>query len=58
MNEVHFSSKTAEWETPQDLFDELDEYFCFDLDVCATPENENLRLIFEDKKLVKAEVIG
>ena len=39
MNEVHFSSKAVEWETPQDLFDELDEYFCFDLDVCATPEN-------------------
>ena len=39
MNEVHFSSKSDEWETPQDLFDELDEYFQFDLDVCATPDN-------------------
>ena len=37
--EVMFSSKTGEWETPQDLFDELDEQFHFTLDVCATHEN-------------------
>lgn len=34
-----FSSKTDLWETPQDFFDELDEEFHFDLDVCALPEN-------------------
>lgn len=56
MNEVHFSSKTAEWETPQDLFDELDEYFCFDLDVCATPENAKCSRYYtkEDNGLSKA----
>jgi phage N-6-adenine-methyltransferase len=34
-----FSSKTDLWSTPQDLFDELDAEFHFDLDVCALPEN-------------------
>lgn len=37
--EVMFSSKTGLWETPQDLFDKLDEEFHFTLDVCALPEN-------------------
>lgn len=38
-NDVMFSSKTDLWETPQDLFDELNDEFGFDIDVCATPEN-------------------
>ncbi len=37
---VHFMKETVEWETPQELFDELqDEFGLFDLDVCATHEN-------------------
>ena len=37
---VHFSSKTDMWATPQDTFDALAaEFGPFDLDVCATPEN-------------------
>ncbi len=36
---IHFSSKTNEWATPQDFFDELDREFHFELDVCATKEN-------------------
>ena len=36
---VHFSSEKDEWETPQDLFDELNREFGFDVDVCATREN-------------------
>ena len=36
---VMFSSKTDEWETPQDFFDELDREFNFTLDPCATPQN-------------------
>ncbi len=40
MNEkVLFSSKTEMWETPQDLFEELNNEFHFSLDVCATAEN-------------------
>ena len=37
--DVHFSSKTDEWATPQKLFDELNEEFGFDVDVCANQEN-------------------
>lgn len=36
---VHFSSKTSDWETPQDFFDLLNSEFHFELDVCAKPEN-------------------
>lgn len=36
---VHFSSKTDLWETPQDIFDKLNSEFRFELDVCAIPEN-------------------
>ena len=37
--DLMFSSKTDLWETPQDLFDKLNNEFQFTLDVCATPEN-------------------
>ena len=36
---VHFSSKTPEWATPQDVFDELNKEFRFTLDPAATKEN-------------------
>lgn len=36
---VHFSSKTNEWATPQDFFDKLNQEFGFTLDVAATDEN-------------------
>lgn len=39
MNKVLFSSKTDEWSTPQDLYDELNKEFNFTLDPCATNEN-------------------
>ncbi len=44
--DVMFSSATGEWETPQDLFDELNEIFHFTLDVCATPENTKCEKFF------------
>ena len=34
-----FSSKSEEWETPQDLFDELNKEFHFTLDPCANDSN-------------------
>lgn len=37
--EVFFSNKTAEWETPQDLFDKLNQEFHFTLDPCADAQN-------------------
>jgi len=39
MNNVHFSSKTDEWETPQSFFDTLNQEFHFTLDVCALSQN-------------------
>ncbi len=36
---VHFSSATDLWATPQDFFDRLNVEFGFTLDVCATAEN-------------------
>ncbi len=43
---IHFSSKTDLWATPQELFDRLDREFRFDLDVCATPENAKCERYF------------
>lgn len=39
MQNVHFLSLTPEWATPVNLFNELNQEFCFTLDPCATPEN-------------------
>lgn len=37
--ETLFSKNSDEWQTPLDLFQDLDREFHFDLDACATPEN-------------------
>jgi len=37
--ELHFSSKTDQWATPQDLFDALNKEFEFTIDVCADSTN-------------------
>lgn len=52
---IHFSSKTDEWSTPQDLFDELNSEFHFNLDPCATKENAKCELFYtkEDDGLSK-----
>ena len=39
MDNVHFMSKSNEWATPQQTFDELNEEFGFTLDPCATHYN-------------------
>jgi phage N-6-adenine-methyltransferase len=39
LNRGIYSSASAEWETPLELFDALNEIFHFTLDVCATPLN-------------------
>lgn len=44
--DVHYSSKTNEWATPQDFFDKLDEEYRFTLDPCATNENHKCELYF------------
>lgn len=44
--DVHYSSERDDWSTPQDLFDELDAEFHFDLDVCATPQSAKCATYF------------
>ena len=46
MNGVHFKSEVQTWETPADLFDQLDQEFAFDLDVCALPETSKCKRYF------------
>jgi len=41
-----FASDKHDWETPQWLFDLLDEEFDFQIDVCATPENAKCRMFW------------
>lgn len=53
--DLMFSSKTPEWATPQDLFDELNKEFNFTLDPCATKENAKCKKYYtkEDDGLSK-----
>lgn len=44
VSDVLFSSKSDEWETPQDLFEKLDKEFHFNLDLAATPNNSKCGL--------------
>lgn len=41
--EVHFSSKTDNWATPVDFFNNLDKTFGFTTDVCASHENHKCK---------------
>lgn len=38
-NDLMFSSKKQDWETPIDFFNNINQEFNFELDVCAFPEN-------------------
>ena len=44
---VMFSSKSEEWETPQQFFDELNEEFSFTTDVCADEKNHKCNHYFD-----------
>lgn len=46
-NKGMFTSNTPEWETPQDLFDELNREFKFELDVCANEQNHKCNRYFD-----------
>lgn len=39
INNAMFSSNRDDWETPLELFNQLDAIYHFDLDVCALPHN-------------------
>lgn len=47
--QVHFSSKTDEWETPQNVFDELNTEFDLEIDVCALPSNKKLNIYWSKR---------
>lgn len=46
--DLHFSSKKQDWETPQWLFDQLNEKYHFDLDAAASKENAKLANYFTE----------
>jgi len=43
---VYFRSESVEWETPRELFEELDREFHFTLDMAATAENAKCERFF------------
>lgn len=43
---VHYSSERHDWETPQELFDLLNQEFGFTLDVCALPDTAKCSAYF------------
>lgn len=47
--DVHYSSKSNEWNTPQDLFNTLDDIFGFSLDPCSTRESAKCLKYFTEK---------
>lgn len=47
---IHFSSKSNEWSTPQDFFNELNKEFHFTLDPCATKENAKCKKYYTEKQ--------
>lgn len=55
VDKVIFSSKKDDWETPQDLFDRLNERFHFTLDAAASAENAKCERFYtkEDDALTK-----
>lgn len=46
MTNVHFSSKTDLWATPQEFFKKYNEVYQFELDVCANSENSKCSKFF------------
>jgi phage N-6-adenine-methyltransferase len=50
INKALFSSKNIEWETPQELFDELNKEFDFNTDICASPDNYKCDNFFTEKE--------
>ena len=46
VNNVHFSSRSKTWETPDDFFRLVNRRFRFTLDVCATPQTAKVSRFF------------
>ena len=47
--EVHFSSKTDLWYTPEDFFKKYDDKYKFEIDVCATDDNAKCNKYFTEE---------
>jgi phage N-6-adenine-methyltransferase len=47
---VHFSSKTDLWATPQSFFDKYNSIYNFTLDVCATKDNAKCKDYFTEEQ--------
>jgi phage N-6-adenine-methyltransferase len=43
---VHYSSKTDDWYTPQYFFDKYNKKYTFELDVCASKDNAKCKKYF------------
>ena len=56
MNDIMYSSKSDEWETPQQIFDKLNDEFHFTLDPCGTDLNHKCSKYYtkEDDGLQKS----
>lgn len=48
-NSALFTSKRQEWETPQNLFDELDSEYHFDLNAAASKDNAKVESYFTEQ---------
>lgn len=48
--DVMYSSKTDQWATPQEFFDELNAEFAFNLDPCADKDNHKCERFFTVKE--------
>jgi len=48
MNEVMFSSRRMDWETPQDFYDKLNQEFGFQLDPCCSKETAKCDRYYTD----------
>ncbi len=46
LENVHFSSKSDDWSTPQELFDKLHAIHKFTLDACAADDNKKCSYYF------------
>jgi len=51
INSGLFSSVRNNWETPQKIFDELDEEFGFNLDVCADEGNAKCERYYTEGRM-------
>lgn len=48
-SELMFSSASAEWATPQDFFDKINNVFNFDVDVCASEDNAKCEYFYTER---------